>query len=259
MTIPTALLSAPAASTTPRYSVQLTTDPDLVDGAQRLRHAVLADEGSRNISGFGLDADRFDEHCVHVLIRDNRSGELVACCRMLPAGGAIAAGELCAAGSFELSALDPLRLSMLEFGRAVVRADHRNGAVVLMMWSSVLEYAYRYGYDHVFGCVSMPVAETDGRSRLRTARNYLRRNHRAPDCYTVRPYRPVVVDGRCLSDLAPHREPELPALMRGYLRSGARICGNPAYDPEFDVAHFPTLLNTTGQTYRPATESALYT
>ncbi|KWX25516.1 hypothetical protein AFM11_04555 [Mycolicibacterium wolinskyi] len=251
----------PTKTTTPRYSVQLTTDPDRIDGAQRLRYAVLAEEGGRTASAFGLDADRFDEHCVHVLIEDNRSGELVACCRMLPSGGAIAAGDLCIAASFDIAALEPLRLSMLEFGRAVVRADHRNGAVVLMMWSAVLEYAYRYGYDHVLGCVTMPAFETSGRGRnvMHHVWSHLRRNYRAPDCYTVRPHRPVVIDALCLSYLAPHRQPELPALMRGYLRAGARICGEPAYDPVFGFACFPTLLSTTGDTYRPATESALYT
>lgn len=260
MTNPTTLPSTHTASSTPRYSMLLTTNHDLIDGAQRLRYAVLAAEGGRDISGFGLDADRFDEHCVHVLINDNRSGELVACSRMLPAGGAIAAGGLCTATSFEISALEPLRLSMLEFGRAVVRADHRNGAVVLMMWSAVLEYACRYGYDYVLGCVSMPIFEEDGtKNVMRNVRNYLRRNYRAPDCYTVRPYRPLVVDALRLGDLAPHRQPELPALMRGYLRCGARICGDPAYDPEFGLAHFPTLLHTAADTSRSATDSALYT
>ena len=33
-----------------------------------------------------------------------------------------------------------------------------------------------------------------------------------------------------------------PAQMRGYLRLGARICGDPAHLPERGVAHFPALL-----------------
>jgi putative hemolysin len=30
--------------------------------------------------------------------------------------------------------------------------------------------------------------------------------------------------------------------MRGYLRLGAEVCGEPAHDPDFGVADFPALL-----------------
>ena len=42
-------------------------------------------------------------------------------------------------------------------GRAVVRDDHRNGGVVLLMWAGILAYLDRCGYDYVTGCVSVPV------------------------------------------------------------------------------------------------------
>ena len=35
----------------------------------------------------------------------------------------------------------------------------------------------------------------------------------------------------------------IPPLMRGYLRLGARVCGQPAHDPEFGVGDFPALLD----------------
>ena len=31
--------------------------------------------------------------------------------------------------------------------------------------------------------------------------------------------------------------------MRGYLRLGAQVCGEPAHDPDFGVADFPALLD----------------
>ena len=69
----------------------------------------------------GRDADRFDEFCDHLLVREDESGELVGCYRMLPPSGAIAAGGLYTATEFDVSALDPLRPSLVEMGRAVVR------------------------------------------------------------------------------------------------------------------------------------------
>ncbi len=34
-----------------------------------------------------------------------------------------------------------------------------------------------------------------------------------------------------------------PALLRGYLRLGAQVCGAPAYDPDFNVADLYILLS----------------
>ena len=52
----------------------------------------------------GRDADRFDEYCDHLLVREDNSGELVGCYRMLPPPGAIAAGGLYTATEFDVTA-----------------------------------------------------------------------------------------------------------------------------------------------------------
>ena len=35
----------------------------------------------------------------------------------------------------------------------------------------------------------------------------------------------------------------VPPLLRGYLRLGAKVCGPPAYDPDFGTADFYVLLS----------------
>jgi putative hemolysin len=231
---------------TPRYTLLLSTDPALIEAAQRLRHDVFTSEPGFALAGAtdGRDADRFDEYCDHLLVREDNSGELVGCYRMLPPPGAIAAGGLYTATEFDVSALDRLRPSLVEMGRAVVREDHRNGGVVLLMWAGILAYLDRCGYDYVAGCVSVPVRgadeETPG-SQIRGVRDFVRRRHAAP--YTVHPYRPVTVDGKGLDDIEPPGRVAVPPLMRGYLRLGAKVCGDPAHDPDFGVGDFPALLD----------------
>ncbi|GAY15105.1 GNAT family N-acetyltransferase [Mycobacterium sp. shizuoka-1] len=235
-----------AALRGPRYSLLLSTDPTLIDAAQRLRYRVFTTEPGFALpaDGDGRDADRFDEFCDHLLVREDTSGELVGCYRMLPPPGAIAAGGLYTATEFDVRALDSLRPSLVEMGRAVVRADHRNGAVVLLMWAGILAYLDRCGYDYVTGCVSVP---THGQgapgSQIRGVRDFVLRRHAAAPEHTVHPYRPVVLDGVGLDDIAPPSRPTIPPLMRGYLRLGARVCGEPAHDPEFGVGDFPALLD----------------
>lgn len=237
-----------AALPGPRYSLLLSTDPTLIEAAQRLRYQVFTTEPGYALKDdgrpSGLDADRFDEFCDHLVVREDISGELVGCYRMLPPPGAIAAGSLYTATEFDVSALDSLRPSLVEMGRAVVRADHRNGAVVLLMWAGILAYLDRCGYDYVTGCVSVPThGEGAPGSQVRGIRDFVLRRHAAAAEHTVHPYRPVVLDGVGLDDIPPPTRPTIPPLMRGYLRLGARVCGEPAHDPEFGVGDFPALLD----------------
>lgn len=240
---------ATGSAITPRYSLLLSTDPSMIEAAQRLRYDVFT-----STPGFALPAadgqrrdwDRFDEFCDHLLVRDDDTGELVGCYRMLAPAGAIAAGGLYTATEFDIRAFDPLRPSLVEMGRAVVRDGHRNGGVVLLMWAGILAYLDRYGYDYVTGCVSVPLggaaAEAPG-SELRGVRDFILSRHAAPAHYRVRPHRPVVLDGRALDDIPAPARPSVPALMRGYLRLGAKVCGEPAHDPDFGVGDFCVLLD----------------
>jgi putative hemolysin len=89
---------------------------------------------------------------------------------------------------------------------------------------------------------SHPAGEVPG-SQLRGVRDFVLRRHGAPAEFTVRPYRPVVIDGRTLDEIDPPARVSVPALMRGYLRLGAEVCGEPAHDPDFGVGDFPALLD----------------
>ncbi|WP_156689757.1 GNAT family N-acetyltransferase [Mycobacterium sp. Marseille-P9652] len=244
--------SAASSSGGPHYSLLLSTDPAMVEAAQRLRYDVFTStpgfalptaDGSRG----HIDVDRFDEYCDHLLVRDDDTGELVGCYRMLAPAGAIAAGGLYTETEFDLHAFDGLRPSLVEMGRAVVRDGHRNGGVVLLMWAGILAYLDRYGYDYVTGCVSVPIGgDDDGDapgSQLRGVRDFIVARHAAPPQYRVRPFRPVVVGGVPLDDIPAPPRPTVPPLMRGYLRLGAQVCGEPAHDPDFGVGDFCVLLD----------------
>ncbi|OBA69906.1 phosphohistidine phosphatase [Mycobacterium sp. 1554424.7] len=241
---------AAIGSAGPHYSLLLSTDPALIEAAQRLRYDVFTSTPGFALPSPGtecLDVDRFDEYCDHLLVRDDDTGELVGCYRMLAPTGAIAAGGLYTATEFDVRAFDPLRPSLVEMGRAVVRDGHRNGGVVLLMWAGILAYLDRYGYDYVTGCVSVPIGdESDGDapgSQLRGVRDFILNRHAAPPEYRVRPHRPVRVAGRALDDIPGPPRPAVPPLMRGYLRLGAQVCGEPAHDPDFGVGDFCVLLD----------------
>jgi len=57
-----------------------------VRAAQRLRWDVFVDELGARIDTLepGLDSDRFDAHCDHLLVREIATGDVVGTYRMLP-------------------------------------------------------------------------------------------------------------------------------------------------------------------------------
>lgn len=230
-----------------RYSLVVSSDADHRTAAQRLRYDVFANEPGFQIpdNGTGLDADRFDEHCDHLLVRDDATELFVGCYRMLPPDKVAAAGGYYTATEFDLAQLDPEGQRIVEMGRACVVPDHRNGSVLTLMWAGILHYIQLTGYEWVMGCVSVPMQDTAADPagvNVRGVRDMLLGRHASDPERRVHPYRPVVVDGQTLDELTPPARPKLPPLLRGYLRLGAEICGEPAHDPDFAVADFVALL-----------------
>ena len=97
MTQPELLVSTPAqqGEDAPRYSLLVARDSDEVVAAQRLRYEVFAGEmgATLHTSVPGHDVDEFDEHCDHLVVRDDRTGEIVGGYRMLPPERARDAGQ----------------------------------------------------------------------------------------------------------------------------------------------------------------------
>lgn len=234
------VLGGPVTAPGTPYSVLLTTDPALVRAAQRLRHEVFAGElGVALPTGDpGHDVDRFDAYCDHLVVCDG-DGAPVGTYRLLPPERATAAGRLYADGEFDLSALGPLRPQLVETGRSCVHPDHRNGAVVGLMWTGLARYLLLTGHRWLGGCASVPL--TDGGTVAARVWDHVRSRYLAPEEHRVRPRRPWNPDGvPRVAGVA------IPPLLRGYLRLGATVCGPPAHDPEFGSADFFVLLDAHG-------------
>ncbi|MEW2619142.1 GNAT family N-acyltransferase [Streptomyces sp. NPDC048106] len=221
-----------------RYTVALARDEEDVRAAQRLRHDVFAGELGAVLATPrpGHDIDAFDAHCDHLLVRDTTTGQVVGTYRLLPPERAAAAGRLYSEGEFALDALHAIRPGLVEVGRSCVHPDHRDGAVIGLIWAGLARYMTDGGHEWLAGCCSIPLA--DGGALATAAWDRVRDRHLAPEEFRVRPLRPWTPDAQ-----APAGRTELPALLRGYLRLGAWVCGEPAHDPEFGVADLYVLLS----------------
>ncbi|GGQ92214.1 GNAT family N-acetyltransferase [Streptomyces flaveolus] len=227
----------PAPAAPPRYTVTLARDEDEVRAAQRLRHDVFAGEMGALLASPqpGYDIDPFDAYCDHLLVREETTGQVVGTYRLLPPERAVIAGRLYAQGEFDLAALDPIRSSLVEVGRSCVHPDHRDGAVIGLIWAGMARYMSDRGHAWLAGCCSIPLA--DGGALAAATWDRVRAKHLAPEEYRVRPLLPWTPRAA-----APAARTGLPALLRGYLRLGAWVCGEPAHDVDFGVADLYVLL-----------------
>ncbi|MBQ0826069.1 GNAT family N-acetyltransferase [Streptomyces tagetis] len=220
-----------------RYTVSLARDEEDVRAAQRLRYDVFAGEMGALLATPqpGLDIDPFDAHCDHLLVREEITGQVVGTYRLLPPERAAVAGRLYAEGEFDLAPLAPIRPGLVEVGRSCVHPDHRDGAVIGLIWAGLARYMAERGHAWLAGCCSLPLA--DGGRVAAATWERVRDRHLAPEEYRVRPLLPWQP-----RTAVPAGRTDVPALLRGYLRLGAWVCGEPAHDPDFGVADLYVLL-----------------
>ena len=214
---------------------------DEVRAAQQLRHAVFAGEmGARlNTPLAGHDVDLFDDYCEHLLVRDLASAQVVGTYRVLTPEQARRAGSTYSDTEFDLVRLRGLRSQMVELGRSCVHPEHRQGGVIMALWGALAEFMDRNRLPIMIGCASIPMLHNGVVSGDVAASLWhrLRQTHLAPIEHQVFPRLPLPIEALD-SGLAV----EPPALIKGYLRLGARVLGAPAWDPDFNTADLPMMM-----------------
>lgn len=208
-----------------------------VQEAQRIRFKVFAEEMGAKIpnAGQGLDIDRFDAYCDHLLVRDSENDKVVGTYRMLPPEQALKAGGYYSETEFDMTRLANLRDRMVEVGRSCVHQDYRDGATITQLWSGLADYIGKNGHEYLIGCAS--ISMSDGGHYAASVYDKVHKLHGAPSEYRVFPHYPLP-----LHALNRNLEVTVPPLIKGYLRLGAYIAGQPAWDPDFNTADLFILL-----------------
>jgi len=221
-----------------RLSVHLARSSSEIREAQRLRFRVFSEEMGARLCGAepGVDEDPFDPHCEHLVVTDEETGEVVGTYRLLSGLTAKRLGGFYSEQEFDLSRLAPLRERCVELGRSCVHPDHRRGAVIALLWAGLAQYMQSHGCDYAIGCASMSMA--DGGHAAASAYARLRQTYLSPPEYRVFPRCPLP-----LQDLDRDAAPVTPPLVRAYLRVGAWVCGDPAWDPDFNTADLLMMLS----------------
>ena len=218
-----------------RYQTRLAETAEDVQAAQSLRH--LSFHGCE-----GRDVDAYDDHCVHGLVEETRSGRLVCCFRLLPFENGRAIGRSYSAQYYELSALQHFDGPMVEMGRFCIHPDVNDPDILRVAWGAMTSFVDDHGVEMLFGCSSFH--GTDEQAYL-DAFAMLRDRHLAPKRWLPRVKAPQVF--RFAQKL--RRKPDakqamrhMPPLLRTYLMMGGWVSDHAVVDRNMNTLHVFTGL-----------------
>jgi putative hemolysin len=223
----------------PPYESRLAASPDDVRAAQMLRFTVFnleLNEGLAQSFTTGLDADPFDEVCDHLVVESLETRQVVGTYRLQTGRTAAAKRGYYSEQEFDFAPYEPLRGELLELGRACVHKDHRNLAVLNLLWKGVAAYARERGARYLIGCSSLTSQDPLAGASMYAG---LQRKHLVKPEWRTVPL-PALA---CPVDQLAEQPPKVPKLLAAYLSFGARICGPPAIDRDFKTIDFLTFLD----------------
>jgi putative hemolysin len=241
------------------YRLRLAETREDRDAACRLRFKVFnieLGEGLESSYQTGLDADRFDPFCEHLLVEDKVDRRIVGTYRMQSGSMAARGVGYYSEQEFSLAPYEPLRPGILELGRASIDREHRTPEVLTLLWRGIAQYASDMGLRYLVGCSSLNSKNpAEGWQVYRQLENF-RVSPEFETAPTAAYACPMEHKGAqpqsspCNEDRLPPgasspapAQVKVPKLLRTYLAIGARIAAPPAWDREFGTIDFLTLLD----------------
>ncbi len=221
-----------------RYNVRLAENEEDLKAAQSLRYRVFnleLGEGLSSSHETGLDQDRYDDQCDHLLVVEQESGKVIGTYRMQTYKVARKHHGFYTADEFDLSVLsDDVLEHSVEVGRACIQKEHRNGRVLYLLWRGIAEYMKLTSSRYLFGCCS--ITSTDPKDGW-IVMDYLRHNGHLHDEYDI-DTTPKFNCPEQERDKDAWKEVKLPQLFRLYLDLNAKTLSKPALDKEFRTIDF---------------------
>lgn len=219
-----------------KFYVGFATDLAEIRQAQALRYQIFSEEMGAQINTVmpTYDIDHFDPYCHHLIVQEKKTHRIIGYTRILTSEQAKAAGGFYSESEFDLSQILKLPGRFIEVGRTCVHSDYRNGVIMGLLWSGLARFMVANHFEYLMGCASIPMRD-DQYNILFTR---LQEHYATPYDVKVRPKTPLRKEKEGKQSILP-----TPPLLKAYLRLGARIAGEPCWDPTFKVADVFILLS----------------
>ena len=224
------------------YRAQLAITKAELKAAFQLRFRIFnleLGEGLETSYRTGEDTDEFDRVCDHIIVIDERDGQVIGTYRLQTGISAARRLGYYSEREFDFSPYRILRDEMVELGRACIHPDHRKYEVLMLLWKAIVHYAVDRKARYMIGCSSLSSQETVYGSAV---------YRRLKPALVSEPLRTVPTQSCSFTLEDSDIDARPPKLLRTYLALGAGICGPPAFDREFKTIDFLTLMDLNNLT-----------
>ncbi|KZX97026.1 MULTISPECIES: GNAT family N-acetyltransferase [unclassified Sulfitobacter] len=230
------------------FSVRLARSTSDLHAAQRLRYDVFVKElggsGTMVDHAAGLERDRYDSFVDHLLLTDNRTGDVIGVYRLMRSDMADRAGGFYTEGEYDIGPLKATGRRLLELGRSCLHRDYRGGIAMHRLWAGLAAYVAEHDIELLFGVASFHGTDS---AALAQPLSLLHHVYLAPPELRVR----ARAEGRQPMDLIPTEGLDrrgamlqIPSLMKAYLRLGGCVGDGAFIDRAFNTTDVCLVLDT---------------
>mgnify|MGYP000856000880 FL=1 len=237
-------------------SIRLARTQAEIESAQRLRYEVFYEEHgakpSPEMLAIRRDFDAFDTLADHlIVVFEHAGGEtIVGTYRLINQEAAKRYGQFYPSAEYDLAPLLNSDAKLLELGRSCVLPQYRTRPIMQLLWQGIAEYVTDHRIDLLFGCASLHGTDLQANAK---ALSYLYHYHLAPA-----DLRPRALGARYENmNILPKESlnlrevfSDLPPLIKGYLRVGARIGDGAVIDAQFNTTDVCIIMQTNLVTSR---------
>ena len=232
-----------------QFIIKLAENEQEIEDACRLRYRVFKLErgnGVNDTAAAGIDRDDFDDVCKHLVIIEKNTRKVVGTYRMQFGSDAMRLKGFYSGTEYDLSGINKIASQAIEVGRSCVDPEYRSGSVVSLLWAGIAEIMLRTKMMYLLGCVSLEEVDYSLGWALS---EYFKCKGLNSDIVLGKAKQDYVLpEGdeeriRELLDDERQLRKALPPLLKGYIRLGAHVCGEPALDRDFGTIDYLICLN----------------
>jgi putative hemolysin len=211
----------------------------------KLRHEVFNQE-FRGLDWDGMDFDKYDYYFDHLLIIHQETSKIIGTYRL---NCSTFSNKSYTGQEFDISLLRLQQGPFLELGRACIHKDFRKGSVISLLWRGIAEYMNQSSSNILFGCSSVKISNA---REAALVFKYLQDQALVTHQYLCKPTKQFKMKhfeawyhyfNRGLNTKQIEEAQVLiPSLLKSYLKLGAKVAAEPAYDVEFNCIDLLTVL-----------------
>lgn len=229
-----------------KFTIKTAANGKELEECLRLRFDVFHREYQNKRRTEGVDIDKLDFVCDHLVIIEKTSGRVIGTYRM---NSSLFSDTFYAATEFNIDKLLEIPGNKLELGRACIDREYRTGAVISLLWRGIFRYAALTETSIFFGCTSVKATDP---LEIGMVTKFVSENAPIADEASVMPLKKFrvphlrkalqYIESNPFEYRAEVVSEQIPALFSSYLSLGAKVFPEPALDRDFGCIDFLTIV-----------------